>query len=135
MLPITNQPDRFGAGAEFWIDDRRVVIATSRPHQGGYLVRFEGVDDRNGADALRGATLTADPVGAPPDGEVWVHDVIGKAVHDRADTRLGEVVAVEANPAHDMLVLDTGPLIPMVFVVDVGDDGIVVDLPDGLLDL
>ena len=61
--------------------------------------------------------------------------MIGKAVHDRADTRLGEVVAVEANPAHDMLVLDTGPLIPMVFVVDVGDDGIVVDLPDGLLDL
>ena len=134
MLPITNQPGRFDAGCELWWNDRSMRIATSRPHQGGFLVRFEGVDDRNAAETLRGVTLTAEPLDAAPDGEVFVHDVIGKAVNDRAGAPLGVVVAVEANPAHDLLVLDTGPLIPMVFVVEVNDT-VTVDLPEGLLEL
>ena len=48
---------------------------------------------------------------------------------------LGRVVSVEANPAHDLLVLDRGPLIPMVFVVEQDPEVVVVELPEGLLDL
>ena len=67
---------------------------------------------------------------------MWVHELIGAEVRDRAGRALGRVVAVEANPAHDLLVLDGGALVPMVFVVE--HDAtvrVVVDLPDGLLDL
>lgn len=135
VVPVTNQPDRFGAGARLWIDGAPVTIATSRPHQDAFLVRFVGVDDRNAADRLRGKTVSAEPLGAPPVGEVWVHEVIGAEVRDRSGQPLGRVVAVEANPAHDLLVLDTGPLVPMVFVVDQSPDAIVVELPEGLLDL
>ena len=53
----------------------------------------------------------------------------------RRRTASGGSVAVEANPAHDLLVLDSGALIPMVFVVEHDPGVVVVDLPEGLLDL
>ena len=53
-MPITNQPARFDAGVELWHGDRLLEIVTSRPHQGGFLVRFAGFDDRNAAETLRG---------------------------------------------------------------------------------
>jgi 16S rRNA processing protein RimM len=135
VVPITNQPARFEIGAHLWCGARELVIATSRPHQQNHLVRFEGIDDRNDAEALRGALLTAESSGPAPDGEVWVHEVIGAEVRDRTGRALGRVAAVEANPAHDLLVLEDGTLIPMVFLVGHDSDVVVVDLPDGLLDL
>ena len=45
------------------------------------------------------------------------------------------MTAVEANPAHDLLVLDSGALVPMVFVVEQRDGVVVIDPPDGLFDL
>ena len=74
------------------------------------------------------------PLDDAPDGEVWVHEVIGAAVVDRAGRDHGRVVAVEANPAHDLLVLENGGLVPMVFVVEHVGDRVVIDPPDGLLD-
>jgi len=45
------------------------------------------------------------------------------------------VTAIEANPASDLLVLDGGGLVPMVFVVESQPGRVVIDPPDGLLDL
>ena len=42
---------------------------------------------------------------------------------------------MEVNPAHDLLVLDDGTLVPIVFVVDQQPGVVVVDVPDGLLDV
>jgi hypothetical protein len=41
---------------------------------------------------------------------------------------------VEANPASDLLVLESGHLVPMVFVVDTAEGRVVIDPPAGLLD-
>ena len=48
---------------------------------------------------------------------------------------LGTVTAVEANPAHDLLVLDGGALIPIVFVTGHEFGRLTVDVPDGLFEL
>ena len=134
VKPITNRSERFRTGAELYLDDDRpVTIATSRPLKDTFVVRFDGVTDRNGAEALRGKLLTAAPIEGDAD-ELWAHDVIGAEVHDRAGALLGRVVAVEANPAHDLLVLDNDALVPVVFVVSHGDGVIVVDPPEGLLE-
>ena len=69
------------------------------------------------------------------DDELWVHEVVGAEVRDREGAVVGRVVAVEANPAHDLLVLDGGALVPMVFVVEQRDGTLVIDPPEGLLDL
>lgn len=131
----TNRRERMTAGAVLYSGDRALVIREAHEHQGRWRVQFEGVGDRNAAEALRGAVLTGDPLGDAPEGEAWVHDLIGAEVHDRAGTMLGRITSVEDNPAHDLLVLDNGALVPMVFVVEHRNDVIVVELPDGLLDL
>jgi 16S rRNA processing protein RimM len=134
VKPITNRSERFQKGAELFLDDdRTVTIASSRPLKDTFVVRFDGVDDRNGAEALRGKVLTAAPIEGDDDA-LWAHDVIGAEVHDRAGAVLGRVVAVEANPAHDLLVLDNDALVPVVFVVSHSDGVIVVDPPEGLLE-
>jgi 16S rRNA processing protein RimM len=135
VVAITNHPERFAAGNHVWVDGVERAIVTSRPHQDRWLLRFDGVPDRTAAEGLRGAALTAEPLEDAPEGEVWVHEVVGAEVVDRAGAPIGVVTAVEANPAHDLLVLEGGTLVPMVFVVDQQPGRVVVDVPEGLLDL
>lgn len=135
ITPVSNIAERFAEGATLWVDDVPLLITSSRPNQHRFVVRFEGIDGRDGAETLRGKLVEAEPLPEPPDGELWVHELIGSEVRDRTGTELGRVVAVEANPAHDLLVLDGGALVPMVFVVSSDSGVVVVDPPDGLFDL
>ena len=135
IAPITNVPERFAVGSTLYVGERSLVIVASRRHQDRWLVRFAGVDDRDAAELLRNQALTADALGEAPEGGMWVHELIGAEVRDRAGVSLGRVAAVEANPAHDLLVLEDGALIPIVFVVSQADGVCVVDVPEGLLDL
>jgi 16S rRNA processing protein RimM len=135
----SNRPERAAPGSELYAGDRALVIVTARSHQDRVLVRFDGIDDRTAAEALQGLELSGDPLTGDAaeldDRELWVHDVVGAQVRDRSGTVLGTVTAVEANPAHDLLVLDGGALVPMVFVVEHGDGVVVVDPPEGLFEL
>ena len=130
----TNVAERVAVGTTWWVGDRELTVEASHPHQGRHRVHLSGVDDRDAAAALTGARVFALRVDDAPDGEVWVHEVIGASVVDRAGRTHGRVVAVEANPAHDLLVLDGGGLVPMVFVVEQEGDRVVIDPPEGLLD-
>ena len=87
------------------------------------------------ADELRGSELRAEPLDDPD--ELWVHELIGAQVIDQSGEARGEVTAVQANPASDLLVVDDEMLIPVVFVVDIdtGANTVNVDVPDGLFDL
>jgi 16S rRNA processing protein RimM len=129
----TNLEARVAVGTLWWVGDREVTVESARPHQGRYIVHLSGLDDRDAAAALTGARVFARPLDDAPDGEVWVHEVIGASVVDRAGRHHGRVVAVEANPAHDLLVLEGGGLVPMVFVVEHSEGRVVIDPPDGLL--
>jgi 16S rRNA processing protein RimM len=129
----SNRPERTAPGARMYAADRELVVRSARQHQHRWLVHFDGVDDRTTAEQLLGVVLTADPI--DDHAELWVHELVGAEVVDRAGTRIGTVTAVEANPAHDLLVLDTGPLVPIVFVVERDGGRIVVEVPDGLLEL
>ncbi len=130
----TNHDERVAVGTTWWVGDREVTVKSARPHQGRHIVHLSGLDDRDAAAALTGARVFALPLDGAPDGEIWVHEVIGASVVDRAGRDHGRVVAVEANPAHDLLVLENGGLVPMVFVVEHVGDRVVIDPPDGLLD-
>lgn len=132
---LTDRDERVAVGAELYDGDRVLTVASARRHQERWLVRFEGVDDRDAAEALRGRVLSAEALPADPD-ELWVHDLVDRAVVDTTGRALGRVVAVQANPASDLLVLESDALVPLTFVVGRGEEGtIVVDPPEGLLDL
>jgi len=134
VVAVSNVDERFAPGSELLVGDEPRVVLSARAAGSGWVVHFEGVDDRTAAEALRGKPVLGAARQAH-DGELFVHDVIGAEVRDRAGTRLGRIEAVQANPAHDLLVLDSGALIPMVFVVDTQPGVVTVDLPDGLLEL
>ena len=131
---LTDRLERVAPGAVLYAGDRALHVVASRPHQQHHIVSFEGVETREAADALHGASLSAEPL--DDDEELWVHDLIGASVVAVDGSAIGTVEAVQANPASDLLVLESGALVPVVFVVDRRDDGsVVVDLPEGLLDL
>ncbi len=126
-------PGRLVDGACFVTDRGPLTVRSVRPHQGRYLVRFEGLVDRAAAESVRGTVLRAAPVDEP--GTLWVHELVGAEVVSVDGGHLGTVVAVEANPASDLLVLDGGGLVPLRFVEEhVPGSRVIVRIPDGLLD-
>jgi 16S rRNA processing protein RimM len=77
-----------------------------KPAGKGYLAKFAGVDDRNGADTLRGARVLVERTELPPleEGEAYLVDLIGAEVV-APDGVVGEVVRVETHPSIDTLVI------------------------------
>lgn len=120
-------------GATFDTDLGPLTIVRAQRHQKAWLVSFEGVGDRAGAEAIRGLALRAAPIEDPE--VVFVHQVVGRRLVDGDGVDRGEIVAMEANPAADLLVLDGGQVVPLNFVVEVGDEAVRVEVPDGLFDL
>lgn len=129
---VTNRTERLAPGTELATDSGSLLVLRSSPFQHRWIVAFAGVGDRDGAETLRGVTLRADALDDP--GELWVHELVGAQAVDTAGASLGTVVAVEANPASDLLVLDGGGLVPLRFVVSSAPGRVVVDPPAGLLD-
>jgi 16S rRNA processing protein RimM len=111
---------------------RTLEVRSSRPFQGRYLVEFEGVHTREAADELRGALLAAAAVEDPE--ALFVHDLVGSEVVEVDGSRRGTVVAVQANPASDLLVMQDGNLVPLRFVVGREGGVLVVDAPAGLFE-
>jgi 16S rRNA processing protein RimM len=135
----TNRLERVAVGARLYTDaslatdDATLTVESAQPHLGRFIVRFVGVDDRADADRLHGAPLYADAIDDP--GEWWVHDLIGAMVVDQLGVERGRVVEVQANPASDLLVLDSGALVPLRFALELAANKRVdVDTPEGLFD-
>jgi len=127
-LPST--PDARGPRSHSSV--RKLEVRSSRPFQGRYLVEFEGVHTREAADELRGVLLVAVAVEDPE--ALFVHDLVGSEVVEVDGTQHGTVVAVQANPASDLLVMEDGNLVPLRFVVGCEDRRLVVDVPAGLFE-
>jgi 16S rRNA processing protein RimM len=124
-----------------------LTIASTRWHQGRLLVQFEGLNDRDDADELRGVLLVIDSADledvADPD-EFRDHQLIGLAVLTMEGERVGEVTDV-LHHGQDLLVVagngeraGTEIMIPFVSAivpdVDVSAGQLRIDPPPGLLD-
>ncbi|OBK43851.1 ribosome maturation factor RimM [Mycobacterium sp. 1081908.1] len=126
-------------------EERTVVVDQAREHGGRLLVRLAGVEDRDAADALRGSLFVVDSDELPPIDEpdtYYDHQLEGLAVRTTAGLDVGVVAEVLHTAAGELLAVrrDSGEvLVPFVgaIVTSVSlDDGlIVIDPPDGLLEL
>jgi 16S rRNA processing protein RimM len=126
VQPLTEVGARFQPGSVLRLeDDRTLTVERSRPHHDRLLVKFEGIDDRDAADTLRGSVLVIPADQAPaieePD-RFWVHQVVGLEVVTEDGRSLGRILEIQANPANDLWVTETGGLIPAVREVVVGVD-------------
>ena len=145
----TDSPEeRLGPGAVLVTEPAAagpLTIAAGRVHSGRLLVRFEGVADRNQAEAIRGVLLLADvdPDELPVDEDEWYdHQLVGLDVVRTDGSAVGEVREVLHLPMQDLLAITrtdgTEVLVPfveaMVPEVDVAANRLVVDPPPGLLE-
>lgn len=93
---------------------------------------LEGIDDRAVAQRYTNTAIYAEGIDDPD--ALWVHELIGARVVDVTGRSRGRCVSVVANPAADLLELDSGALVPVVFVVAHDDDVVTIDPPLGLFD-
>jgi 16S rRNA processing protein RimM len=153
----TDDPDgRFVPGSAFTTEaapgsgvPRELVLRSARVHNGIWLLAFDGIPDRTGAEGLRGTRLFV-PADADEDDEDdeadegwYEEELVGlRAVGPDGD-ELGTVSGLEVGPAQDLLVLTlTGggrawvPFVEeIVPEVDLEGGRVVVDAPPGLLEL
>ncbi|MGV0742075.1 ribosome maturation factor RimM [Mycolicibacterium sp. XJ870] len=148
----TDDPDaRFAAGSTLrgrskGGGERSFTVESVREHSGRLLIRLAGVADRNAADELRGTLFLVDTAELPaiedPD-EFYDHELEGLRVATVDGTPVGAVTEVLHTPAGELLAVkadDDGRevLVPFVSAIVTSvsrDTGIVIDPPDGLLDL
>jgi len=98
------------------------------------VARFEGIDDRSAAEALRGSLIEIDRSALPPlgEGEYYHADLIGIPAVDRQGEPVGTVAAVENFGAGDLLEIEAEggkrSLIPFTAgIADLEGDRIVLD--------
>ena len=85
----SDEPARFADGATVFTETgRSLEIERSQPHGRRMLVKFVGVEDRAGAEALRGTVLVVPESWLPelPDGEYWPFQLEGCEVITRVRT-------------------------------------------------
>ncbi len=130
----TDRRQRVAPGAEFYARDRIITVTTSRVLGNDRIIaRFDAFDDRTQAERWINVELFAAPIEDPD--ALWVHEMISKRVVDQDGVERGTCVTILANPAAEILELDTGHLVPSNFVTSMDDDTIHVDVPDGLFEL
>ncbi|WP_053727932.1 ribosome maturation factor RimM [Streptomyces sp. WM6378] len=145
----TDEPElRLGPGAVLTTDPASagpLTIETGRVHSGRLLLRFEGVRDRNGAEALRNTLLIADvdPAELPeePD-EYYDHQLMDLDVVLTDGTEVGRITEITHLPSQDLFIVErpdgTEVMIPfveqIVTEIDLEAQRAVIDPPPGLID-
>ena len=115
-----------------WAAGRWFEIATAKKQADRWLVEFVDMKDRNESQLLSNTDLYGEPIDDPE--TLWVHEMIGSLVVGVDGTEHGTCVAVIDNPAHPLIELDTGFLVPTPFVVAHENGHIMIDPPDGLFE-
>ncbi|MER7538211.1 ribosome maturation factor RimM [Streptomyces sp. NPDC097704] len=145
----TDEPElRLGPGAVLLTDPASagpLTIETGRVHSGRLLLRFEGVRDRNAAEALRNILLIAevDPTEMPEEeDEYYDHQLIDLDVVLADGTEIGVITEISHLPSQDLFIVErpdgTELMIPfveeIVTEIDLEEQRAVIDPPPGLID-
>ncbi|MEV0529130.1 ribosome maturation factor RimM [Streptomyces sp. NPDC050439] len=145
----TDEPElRLGPGAVLATDPAStgpLTIETGRVHSGRLLLRFEGVRDRTGAEALRNTLLIAeiDPEELPEDeDEYYDHQLMDLDVVTKEGLEVGRITEISHLPSQDLFIVERpdGSEVMIPFVesivteIDLEEQRAIIDPPPGLID-
>lgn len=148
VAPFSAAPTALLEYPDWWLaprgsrDWRAFRNLGGREHGGALVVRLEGVETREAAQALTGAEVAVPRAALPKArrGEIYCADLVGLAVTNRQGVALGTVLEVVEHGAHPLLRLaGEGPgarerLVPYVDAyveaVDLESGRIEVDWPE-----
>ncbi|MBA4174297.1 MAG: 16S rRNA processing protein RimM [Hyphomicrobium sp.] len=104
---FTGEPEAIGNYGPLVDEEgqRSVELKVVRSTDKGVVVRVEGVEDRTGAELLKGMKLHVprDRLPAADEGEFYHADLIGLEVRGEAGEKIGWVIAVQNYGAGDIL--------------------------------
>lgn len=146
---LTDFPERFAklGSARVKKPNGEIImlrLESSRPHKGRMLLKFVGYDTMNAADELRDSRLliTRDQLVKLPKDTFFDFDLIDCEVATAGGQAVGRVKSVQSFGAAPLLVVEGGErehLIPLAssicIEVDIANKRIVIDPPEGLLEL
>ncbi|MDP9237352.1 MAG: ribosome maturation factor RimM [Chloroflexota bacterium] len=140
VLPLTDNADRFKAGARLWAEQQPVTVRSSREAQNHLYVTLKGFPDRRSVEKLRHALLQVPETELPPlpEGEYYRFQLVGLTVVREDGTALGtlaeiietgsnDVYRVHADDGSDILLPALGDVI---LSIDLDARRIVVDPPE-----
>ena len=146
----TDFPERFAAGSRLYIgsDLQELQIQQSRVHKTHFLIKINGVNNRDKAETYRGLWLFVheDDAQTLDEDTFWIHDVIGLAVQTAEGRSLGTIKDVLITGANDVYVVKTPhdvnkgkdlllpAIVDVIQTVNVDDGLMTVALPIGLLE-
>jgi 16S rRNA processing protein RimM len=120
-----------------------VRVETIRPLRHLFVATFQGIENREAAEAVRGYEICVPRASAPrlPETSYYHYDILGLTVRTEMGEELGEIVEIWPAHAHDLYVVRRGAgewLLPAVqaFIlrVDLTRRVMVVRPIEGLVD-
>jgi len=146
ITPHWDQSDRVADASRLWLTlagrTSAYEVERARAVPRAFLVKLRGIDDRNAAEALHGATVSMERAALSPlePGEYYLADLVGAQVVG-PEGIVGEVKSVVSHPTVDVVVVQTPdgktveqPLTePWLTRVDVAEKRIELNSLDGLM--
>ena len=142
VYPYTDKPTRFSEIEAVLLDGRRCRIEKARYMKNMAILKLEGIDDRNAAEAMRNRELLLprEELWQQPEDTYFVDDLVGCAVVSEDGAPVGTLKTIHSRPAQDLYEVEredgSSFLLPAVkeFIKDVKTDEkiIVIHLIEGL---
>ena len=142
VYPYTDKPTRFSEIEAVLLNGRRCRIEKARYMKNMAILKLEGIDDRNAAEAMRNRELLLprEELWKQPEDTYFVDDLVGCAVVSEDGAPVGMLKTIHSRPAQDLYEIEkedgSSFLLPAVqeFIKDVKTDEkiIVIHLIEGL---
>jgi 16S rRNA processing protein RimM len=139
---FTETPENLGAyGPLHTRDGRKLTIAELRDANGFAIVRFEGIENRNAAEALKGVELCISRATLPgtQEQEFYHADLLGLRAEDELGRSIGKVIAIHNFGAGDVIEIarddDNGTVLmpftrEIVPTIDIAEGRVVIAAPE-----
>ncbi len=116
-----------------FISDRPYVVRAIRRADKGFHLKLDGVDTREGAEAIRGNDVVVTERRSLEEDEFWPDELAGLVVVDEHGREIGVVRELAPGTAQDRLVVEVdGAVYEIPFVKDLVPD---VDLDGGRVEI
>ena len=144
VTPFTHNPERLTVGSRVYVAGELRKIRDVKSPRGFPVILFEGIAGTDAANRLRDTLIEIDEADLPPlpEGEYYIHDLIGLRVVATSGEELGTIEDVLETGANDVYVVkrpgQKDLLVPVIDDVVLGVDleagTATIEVVPGLLD-
>jgi 16S rRNA processing protein RimM len=117
-IKVARPEEALARCGRWWIGGTEYAVEEVKAHSGTLLARLAGIDNRESALKLRGATVAVErgKLPEPGEGHYYLADLVGLAVVNQRGEPLGKVKKFFTNGAQDVMELvgDRERLLPWV---------------------